>query len=222
MAIFLPGPAIAEARGSIGGTVFSRNRHGAYMRNRVKPVNPNTERQANARLRVEQLQQHWRETLTDTERKAWEDYAKGTPTLNALGQSTILSGVNMYIRTNSLYLQAGGTRIDTAPPTNGVAALPSITYDSAAATGIRVTAISPAPIALQAMLFFISPPKATSVNFFGRGYVFTTVNLGVMAANFVVLGPAFTAVGQKFFIEARSVTPDGRPSERFQQNVIMT
>jgi hypothetical protein len=35
MAKVLLGPTIAEARGQIGGTVYSRNRYGAYIRHRA-------------------------------------------------------------------------------------------------------------------------------------------------------------------------------------------
>ena len=40
MALIKTGPAVAVISGSVGGTVFSRNKGGAYMRNRSIPVNP--------------------------------------------------------------------------------------------------------------------------------------------------------------------------------------
>ena len=222
MAIFIPGPAIAEARGSVGGTVFSRNTHGAYMRNRSVPVNPNTARQAAIRLKVEQLQAIWRDTLTTAQRTAWNDYASQTPVLNRVGQSTKLSGINMYIRTNSLYLTAGGTRIDAAPPVNGVAPLPDITYNGTTVLGVNVTAVNPSMAANDAMLFFVSPPKAQSVNFFGSGFTITKFTLGVQTLPFNLIPALTPLVGQRYFIEARSVFANGRPTERFQQRKDIT
>lgn len=220
--LFLPGPAIAEARGSIGGTVFSRNRHGAYTRNRSVPVNPNTSRQAAVRLRVEQLQQAWREELTNAERSAWDDYADGSPVPNRLGQQTKLTGINTYIRTNSLYMQAGGTRIDAAPPTNGVAALPNITYTGDTTDGLQATVVDPAMATDDAMLFFVSPPKPFSVNFFGQGFSITKFTLSTQTLPFELKPNTDVAIGQRYFIEARAVFADGRPSQRFMQRVDIT
>ena len=36
------GALVADARGSVGGAVISRNAGGAYMRTRTTPTNPNT------------------------------------------------------------------------------------------------------------------------------------------------------------------------------------
>lgn len=221
MALILHGPMVSEARGSVGGVVFSRNQHGAYTRNRTKPVNPNTMRQSAARLRVEQLQQAWVDDLTQDQRDGWEEYASGSPTTNRLGQTTILAGINAFIRTNSLYLLAGGTRIDDAPPFNGTAALPNIAYTADTTDGINVDTVSPAPAAGDAMLFFVSPAKPPTVNFFKSGYVLTLTNVGTLTVPFELKPPAGVIAGQKYFIEARLVTADGRVTSRFQQSIIV-
>lgn len=219
MAIFSPGPMIAEARGSVGGTVFSRNTHGAYTRNRTVPVNPQTVRQTQMRIFLETLQQRWRETLSQAQRDAWESYARGTPGLNKLGFGTILSGINVYIRTNSLLLLAGGSINDTAPATNGVAALPLTTFDSVAATGIRVVTIDPAPALGDATMFWISSPKAKTVNFFNGPWFYTNYAFGPILLPYTVLGPAFTTAGQRFFVRQRTVFADGRASAPFHTTI---
>lgn len=55
MALVQFGGGILDARGSIGGQVFSKNRFGNYMRARITPVNPNSARQAVVRAIVQAL-----------------------------------------------------------------------------------------------------------------------------------------------------------------------
>ncbi|KKL73251.1 hypothetical protein LCGC14_2076760, partial [marine sediment metagenome] len=64
MAIITPGPTVAAISGSIGGTVYSRNRGGAYIRNRAIPVDPNTSFQINVRAILAAQSQNWAD-LTD-------------------------------------------------------------------------------------------------------------------------------------------------------------
>ncbi|GAH76569.1 unnamed protein product [marine sediment metagenome] len=64
MALIKYGVGIADASGSAGGVVFARNKSGAYIRNRTKPVNPKSTRQEAARAVVSYLAQRWHEDLT--------------------------------------------------------------------------------------------------------------------------------------------------------------
>lgn len=111
------GSLIAQASGSVAGNTFSRNRGGQYIRNRATPVNPQTAQQVAVRNAFSQLTVAWGQTLTDTQRAAWDNYAANVPVLNALGDSIFLTGFNMYVRSNTPRLQAGLTRVDSGPTT---------------------------------------------------------------------------------------------------------
>jgi len=220
MAIFLPGPAIAEARGSVGGTCFSRNTHGAYMRNKVKPVNPNTARQVAVRVMLEQLQAIWRDVFDSNDRQGWTDFAAATPMPNALGQQTIMSGINMYIRTNVAYMTAGGTRIDAAPPIGGMAEFPDIVIEGDTTDGLRVTGtVTPTPSTGDALLFLVSPPKPFTVNFYKGPFTVTKGNIGTFTTPFELLPAADVAIGQRYYVQMKFIESLGRPANPFIRQI---
>lgn len=66
---------IGDLRGSIGGQTYSRNKAGAFIRQRVKPVNPQTPRQQNARYRFGNMSILF-QSLTTAQKNCWEDFAK--------------------------------------------------------------------------------------------------------------------------------------------------
>ena len=53
------GAGIIEGRGSIAGMTASRNKSGAIIRARTKPVNPRSDRQSEARVRIQVLAEYW-------------------------------------------------------------------------------------------------------------------------------------------------------------------
>lgn len=140
MALIKLGIALAEIRGSVGGTTFARNRAGAYARNRTKPVNPSSARQTTIRTYLSQLQQEWQDTLTGPERAAWNAVAQANPFKNKLGEASAISGFNLYLRVNGTLL-LGAQPILSVPPTPPLE-LPSrgFTIEAVSATGLAVTA----------------------------------------------------------------------------------
>ena len=114
MAKFTPGPTVAAVSGSIGGTVYSRNKGGAYIRNRAIPTNPNTLPQQNRRADLAALSQAWAD-LTDAQRASWLNWAQQNPRTDALGQSFNMSGQQSYISLNARIREDGGT-IQVLPP----------------------------------------------------------------------------------------------------------
>ena len=53
------GALMVDGRGKIGGQVASKNRAGAYMRNKVTPVNQQTSYQLTVRNRLSYYSQNW-------------------------------------------------------------------------------------------------------------------------------------------------------------------
>jgi len=104
-----------NASGSIGADTYSHNRFGQYVRNRTKPVNPNTARQIAVRSALAQLTDRWAQILTDAQRTAWNLYAAGVVMKNALGEDILLTGFNHYLRSNVIAIQAGMTVVDDGP-----------------------------------------------------------------------------------------------------------
>lgn len=115
MALCKFGGGVTDIRGSIGGTVFSRNRSGNYMRARTTPVNPSSQRQSTMRAIIASLAQAWGNVLTSAQRDAWEVYANAITFTNKLGEQIKLTGFNHYIRSNSFIEQNGNVRVDDGP-----------------------------------------------------------------------------------------------------------
>jgi len=127
MANILFGAGIADARGSVGGVTFSHGAGGAIMRTRIKPNNPATNSQALRRGVLSNLVARWGQTLDDTQRGLWDDYAGATPWVNKLNQSIVLTGMQADLLINGARVRTGQALTDAAPAIAGVAILPSCT-----------------------------------------------------------------------------------------------
>lgn len=108
-------PEGQQRSGNQGGIVWSHNRFGPYIRPRSIPVNPNTQRQVDARLRVKILSVRWNNILTQIQRDAWDLYGRNVPVPGRFGTERTLTGMNMYVRSNTAVMQAGLTIVDDAP-----------------------------------------------------------------------------------------------------------
>lgn len=96
MAKFTPGPMIARASGSLGGTVFSHNAGGMYVRNRATPTVSTTADALAAKARLGGQSIAWK-ALTDAQRATWKQWAAANPKIDSLGDSRILPANAAYI-----------------------------------------------------------------------------------------------------------------------------
>lgn len=114
-ALITMGGTITDARGSIAGNVFSRNKGGAYIRARVAPINRNTPAQTLVRANFGSNAKAWSSLLTAAQRTAWTNFAAANPLINILGASIIVSGISMFMKLNQVLSQIGSANI-TDPP----------------------------------------------------------------------------------------------------------
>lgn len=126
MAKILFGPLIAEARGQIGGIVFSRNTHGPYVRENFSPVNPNTERQQSIRSALTLASTAWRDTLDFSMRAEWDQYAKNTPVVDKFGKAGYLTGFQQYVGHQVIASMLGLPALTLSPLGFGHAVKPSL------------------------------------------------------------------------------------------------
>lgn len=120
---------LAQISGSINGITFAHNRGGAYARNRSIPANPGTDRQDQVRTALASMATAWRDTLTDTQRTLWINYAQNVTVLNRLGDTITLSGIAAFQRVNLFRLSTLGTTAVLEPPPAGVNPSPPPTFD---------------------------------------------------------------------------------------------
>lgn len=107
------GGGVSQMSGKLGGTVFARNKGGAYARNFVKPINPNTTKQQDVRAEFALLVSSWKD-LTKVQQQLWEDMAPQYPYSNRLGEASVRTGQGLYIHLN-MNLQVVGATILTEP-----------------------------------------------------------------------------------------------------------
>lgn len=114
------GAMISGLSGSLGGMTAARNRGGTYLRARSIPTNPNSSFQQVVRQFMTQLSVRWRDTLTQPERDSWDNFASNTLIPDSQGEPRNVGGLGMYIKANSIRLQAGLAEIDEASGTPGL------------------------------------------------------------------------------------------------------
>lgn len=140
MALIKFGNAVQDARGSLGGTVYSRNRGGAYIRSKVSACQPVSAFSSAARAIFKAVAQYWAVTLSDAQRAAWDTFATFHPYVNVFGDSIQLSGIAMFEAVNRSIRQIGADWIDDPPDTFAVADLGDTAAVITAAGGIPTDA----------------------------------------------------------------------------------
>lgn len=210
----------AQISGSMNGIVFSRNRGGAYIRNRSLVTNPNTSFQVEARGNFRDAVDAWTNNLDDTSRSEWETYAANTPLVNKLGEPKLRSGQQMFIRSYQALAMVGGDAPTGAPAIFdlGTFTVPTIAADASDGE-ISIDFNNGDDWATQVGGFLSikqSRPQNPTINFFRGPWRFVTSIAGALIAptspaevpaNFLPL-----TAGQRLFFEVRAIQADGRVS----------
>lgn len=123
------GMMMTDARGKLGGQVFSKNRAGAYVRTKVTPSNPRTITQQLSRAILGALSAGW-SGLDEAQRRTWNNAVNDWQSTDVFGDLRKPTGKNLFTGLNKEILQSGGTQINVAPEKVEV---PNITIVSAEA-----------------------------------------------------------------------------------------
>lgn len=126
MALIQLGPLVSNARGPIGGVVFSNNGAGPIARTNTHPRSAGASRPPfdyitharprawrNAQLTV--LSAYWLAVLTQVQRDAWDALALTTRFMNKLGEPRLDTGRALFLRANTIATLFATTIFDTAP-----------------------------------------------------------------------------------------------------------
>lgn len=105
---------MTDARGKLGGQVFSKNRGGAYVRTKVTPTNPQTTFQTAVRTTFAAFSQAW-SGLSDAVRQAWDGAVSSWSTTDVFGDLKNPTGKSLYLRLNQRAVNAGFTPFSTVP-----------------------------------------------------------------------------------------------------------
>jgi len=94
MAKVIYGAGVSQMSGKQGGTVFSRNKSGAYTRTNRKGTNPNTASQQTRRANFKAASRYFK-TLSPVQQQSFKDNAINYPQIDRLGQTVTLSGAQL-------------------------------------------------------------------------------------------------------------------------------
>ena len=108
------GMMMTDARGKLGGQVFSKNRAGAYVRTKVTPSNPRTSTQMISRSILGLLSASW-SGLTDVQRRAWNSAVNDWQKTDVFGDSRKPTGKNLFTGLNKELLQSGQSQLNLPP-----------------------------------------------------------------------------------------------------------
>lgn len=162
MALIQTGAVVNQIRGSVGGTVASRNLGGAYMRARVAPVNRRTPAQQAVRANFAINSKAWSGLLTADQRAAWTFFAQANPLVNVLGASIIVSGLAMYNKLNQVLSSIGFPNISDPPADLSVPTLAAIdgVVSVSGTQHVTINTEIQAVVADASYYIFAAPPMA--------------------------------------------------------------
>lgn len=223
--------AFTDARGSIGGITFSRNKGGNYTRKRIKPTNASTTARSRARGDMSAASQAW-DSLTDAQRAAWNSAAMNVTVPNKIGQQIHLSGINWFVKVNALRAQNSMTQISDPPnPFNSAEFTPpsALVLDVSAKTlAFNVTSTDTwAGEAGGRLSVYLSTGQSPGVNSPVANYTL----VGTVSGNATPITTGTVAVddavrvitnGQAYFVRFRVQDAEGRVSQDNIQRVLAT
>ena len=168
MAKFTPGPTIGAISGSIGGTTYSKNRYGLYIRNRSIPTNPGTQYQFIQRGIIASISQAWR-NIEEQERIAWKTWAQNNPVMDALGNSQVLTGHAAFVKINARLSASGDTLLDKPPVATQLTQVLTLSMTADIGAGAFALTFTPTPVgANYRAVFYGALVSSIGVNYIGN------------------------------------------------------
>lgn len=220
---------LTQASGSVGGLTYSHNKGGMYTRARATPTNPGSAFQSAVRQIMSDLAKRWSNTLTAGQRTAWELYATNVPLINRLGESRSIPGLAMYVRCNTPRIQASLAVVDDGPTDYTLPAFtaPTLVVDEAGQEGnLSYTNTDAwAGEVGGAMLLQMSRPQNPTIQYFKNPYRYSGKVAGAVippTSPEAIAVPFPVVEGQKVFAFVRVCRADGRLSEPFRLDTLVT
>ena len=119
------GMMMTDARGKLGGHVFTKTRSGATIRTKVTPTNPQTSAQGTVRGLFGNLSRFWA-LLALSEQLSWNGVVGEYKKTNAFGDQYQPSGKNLFQMVNTNLNTVGAPQTNTPPAGRGVLAFDNL------------------------------------------------------------------------------------------------
>lgn len=108
------GQGVAKIMGTVGGTIFSQNKGGNYMKNYNVPTNPQSTKQLAVRVFFSTISTAW-SSLTQVQRDGWTAFAATLPYENSVGDTYYLTGKGLFQKSNTVMLNVDESAISATP-----------------------------------------------------------------------------------------------------------
>lgn len=162
------GMFMTDARGKVGGHVFSKNRGGAYVRTKVTPSNARTSRQVFIRSLLASISQKW-STLTASQRNSFNESVTSWATTDIFGDSRNPSGKSLFTKLNVNLVNSGQAQVTVAPNKIDIPII-GITSAIAVISDKEITLTATGSFAGGACVVFATAPQSAGTNFFKGKY----------------------------------------------------
>lgn len=116
---------VSEISGKLNGSVIARGKNYVTIRNRVIPVNPNTNEQSRVRQIFGVISKNW-STLTEEQRQAWNNAVAQWIGTGIFSDALTLSGKSLYQKLNNNLIMNGYEGI-SEPPAKTI--FPAVSYE---------------------------------------------------------------------------------------------
>ncbi len=188
MAIFTSGPAIGAISGSVGGSVFSHNKGGPYIRGRTIPTKAVSEYAATVKAKMTLYSQAW-QGLNAATQAAWREWAKTNPISNALGQSRIVAGHVAYIRINMTLDLCEFSATILPPVTPPAAALSELSVTADLLDAEFLVSFAPTPTgAAEKLMIWAALVDSKGINYVENLYKLVVVTSVAQVSSRDILG----------------------------------
>lgn len=213
------GPLISDARGKIGGTVFTRCRSGAFARINRVPVFNQTNRRSAWASAMTYVYINWLNGLSPAQRAGWNTLGDNTTFTNGLGANYHPSGWNLFLRYNAVRMYFKGTYRKTAP---GAAVGPhfAVTYTTPGPPYTIHAQVHASYQDLDLIAFWATKGRPPTQYSFSGTYLLDYYNTGaVLKANPTEIFSHVYDSGDRVFLRDRNIAYDGSLSAPYFQIV---
>lgn len=205
---FTPGAIISEIRNKIAATVYTKNKAGASIRNRVTPINRKSSNQTLRRQQLAGYSSQWR-GLTQAQRDGWNSGAANFPQTDNLGQTIFLTGEQLYVRCNANLVLTGNAQIDDCPTPASFEVLAFTSLTATADDGVISLAFSPTVPSGFELVVRASAPVSAGKSFisdsafrFLKSIAPSATSPQALTSEYAaVFGSITNATDQKIFVE---------------------
>lgn len=161
---------VSDMRNKLNGSVLSKNRYGSYVRNKVTPVNPQTDAQQLQRSRLSAASAAWK-GLSQSNRSGFAELAKVHPLTNIFGDQVTLDGKSMFTRLSINRMLVGQPVLAAVPELKGVPFVEITSFTASEGTGELEFDINVATVpAGYSLVVQATAPLSPTINFVKNQY----------------------------------------------------